>query len=77
MIFNSHAEGIGENTKENEPLEPIVIHEDFHTILNFGAAFCNGSKHSSEYVENVEKKKKILIGALLDLILAGFFTVAV
>ena len=76
MIFNSHAEGIGENTKENEPLEPIVIHEDFHTILNFRAAFCNGSKHSSEYVYK-EKKKKILIGALLDLILAGFFTVAV
>ena len=48
MIFNSHAKGIGENTKENKPLEPIVIHEDFHTILNFGATFSNRCKHSSE-----------------------------
>ena len=62
MIFNSHAEGIGENTKENEPLEPIVIHEDFHTILNFGEAFSNWSEDSSEYY----RMRRKLIGAQLD-----------
>ena len=32
--FNAHTEGIGQDTAENEPLEPIVIDKQFHVLLN-------------------------------------------
>ena len=60
--LDAHAEGVGEDAEEDEPLEPVVIHEQLQMVLHPGEERSEPATHGPEPFPLVRRHDGRLVG---------------